>query len=1113
MGQMELRIEGSFEEGWTAQWSLDGVVAGSEIRVGVVDSARLATEGRRFLALFEQGVRPLVEPSVLSSLGAELARIWLDPAREALGTAIGSEGGELVIAGHDARALDLPWELIELHAGLPVGCDAAWTLRREAIADGAARSTVPLPAPGAGPLRILFLTSAPEDQAPLDLEREEDLVLRSTEGLRGEVIVHIAEVGTFDELRRLVGRVKPQVIHLSGHGNINSTGEGVFAFETEEGETDLKTAEQIATAVARGSSVRLFVLNACKSAQAGVAGICRALVAAGVPHALGWAASVEDRVASRFTTTLYGELMTGVPVGRAVAHARLELRDQGVVKTKEGPLLDASFAVSQLYGRGAGELLDFGKPREVYNGPSTEHALLGDGVQGLKEGFIGRRRDVWKVLRAMRRGEPTVAFFWGLGGVGKSTLATRVANRLGDDGFHILPVRVPNGDDPATIGRETHSKLVDAIERAFKKAGREDLLGTLQSEKIAPEQRLRLAVEGLCEIRAFLVLDNLEGSLALETRQIVDPGLAFLVKLLATDLTRGSRLLITCRYEIADLKGLSVLGHEVKDFHSSDVRKFFRRNEKVEERLHRGEIPLWMFDRLATELGGTPRFLEIVRTVLRTMDPEELVTDLDGLESGLLTEKRQEYLEEILAQRLYAALSPAASSLASRLAVSELPLPADGAARTANCGEAEARLALGEGVAYGLIQIFEEADLPTLYYPPGLLRSWLVEKGLGEEVKRDVHANLARFWRETFEEGRERDLRVLVEAVLEACRLHAEAGKDSDSFRWASVKLAEQRFERGWLDLARRLLEVMPDDCRDAATWNLLGTIDLAEGSYREAREKFGRALGIARTAGSLADVASATVNLGFVDLKVGDFVAARARFQQALSDFGAIGDQEGEASVLHQLGLLDAEEGHPLEARIKLERSLALEEKIGNRAGQAATLHVLGSVALALRDYRTAANMLEKALKIDQEFGNKAGEASDLHFLGNIDLEKRAFNESREKFQKALSIRQSVGDRAGEAATWAQLGAVSFRIGRADASFRLTGLAFLILSAIGDVEAKIVERNLGGVSKQLGYGEAEVQTLLAEVWAGYMRDRGWDLLEKAFPEPTAYEPPPPPPL
>lgn len=399
------------QPGWTGRWSVDGVPAGAPFRVAGQDAADLVVVSRGFLDLFERRQRPVVEASTLAGLGAALHRLWFAPAWIDLAPRIPASGADLVVASAAAEVLNLPWELVEITPGLPLGCDPGWTLRRLPPLPGG--MALDVPPPGAGPLRVLFLAAAPTDQALLDFEKEEDLLLRAA-GADPEVSLCFAESGSFAELEELVDRVRPQVVHLSGHGDVTADGRGVFAFEDEDGRTDLRTAEEIVAGIGRGSGVRCLVLNGCKTSQAATAGLRRALAAAGVPLAVGWSASVADDMAFHFAEEVYRRLRTGMPVGRAAAHARRRLREKGRVQQGGAPVQDASFALVQVWGGdGRGELFDRRLTPEKVSGARTVYALLGDGVKGLSEGFVGRRRQIQALLPPLRRGTARMAVLTG----------------------------------------------------------------------------------------------------------------------------------------------------------------------------------------------------------------------------------------------------------------------------------------------------------------------------------------------------------------------------------------------------------------------------------------------------------------------------------------------------------------------------------------------------------------------------------------------------------------------------------------------------------------------------------------------------------------------------
>jgi hypothetical protein len=241
---------------------------------------------------------------------------------------------------------------------------------------------------------------------------------------------------------------------------------------------------------------------------------------------------VDDR-ANEFTETLYRRLAHGEPLSQAVAHARDTVRRSGALRQGDVEMQDATFALAQMYCSDDGaDLYDSAAPRRPWQGPRIVHELLGDGVEGLREGFVGRRRDVQRLVPLLRDGDVTFVVITGIGGAGKSTLATRAANRLAAAGFVVRPVRAAEGPSAPERARLTLSKVISTLSDAFLTQGRADLHRLLTSGEIALDQRLRLAVDGLNELRLLIVLDNFEDCLDLDSRRTSDPDLAECYRLL-----------------------------------------------------------------------------------------------------------------------------------------------------------------------------------------------------------------------------------------------------------------------------------------------------------------------------------------------------------------------------------------------------------------------------------------------------------------------------------------------------------------------------------------------------------------------------------------------------
>ena len=384
-----------------------------------------------------------------------------------------------------------------------------------------------------------------------------------------------------------------------------------------------------------------------------------------------------------------------------------------------------------------------------------------------------------------------------------------------------------------------------------------------------------------------------------------------------------------------------------------------------------------------------------------------------------------------------------------------------------------------------------------------------------------------------------------IDVELAACRVHARRGGDIPTFRWATVRLANGLMPRAEWFAARALLNEIPDDDHDAeslrslasvedslgewktarsllerarksladdrageaVTWYQLASIDLEEGAYPAAREKFVRSLGITQAIGDRAGEAATWQNLATIDLREGAYPAAREKFARSLEITQAIGDRAGEAGTWHQLATIDLNEGAYPAAREKFVRSLGITQAIGDRAGEAATWHQLASIDLEEGAYAAAREKFARSLAIDQATGNRADEAVTWHQLATIDLNEGAYPAAREKFARSLEIQQAIGDRAREAAVFFQFGALACKLGRNHDGARLIAICYLIDKAIGHGDAESDFRALDGLCQSLGYDQARFDAVLVEAGREYQRDRGWALIERALAEGDARKP------
>ena len=594
--------------------------------------------------------------------------------------------------------------------------------------------------------------------------------------------------------------------------------------------------------------------------------------------------------------------------------------------------------------------------------------------------------------------------------------------------------------------------------------------GILNDPDLDDATKLQLIVQFLndpqCKAQLLIILDNLEDALDFQTLQIADPALAAFYGQLMTGLRRNSRAIITSRYipEGTPRQDPCVFVKEaLGDFEEHHTLKFFSRDADVAHRIRNNDLPMSVVKQAIPVVGGTPRFLGVVRDLLRKLDAEELRQELDRLASGWksledesdspgeLEQARDKYLTEILGPKLFDRMSPLAQMLLTRLSLSQLPLPNDGllelCATTTVSDTAEpaqedpgadalaAAISLAED--YGLLTQFLDRDGPTLYHTPQLWRAWLATPDrLSDREASHTHQTLATFWRKAFESDRESELRVSFMAELEACRHHALGCASLPDLRWATLRLAQTHHRISGFQEARRLLLDLkswitdhghPIGAYDVHCLHLTGRCEESLSNWQVARKCYEEALECEFGDSKEDRTGRAAIlhNLAGLHVREGDYPVAREKFQRALEIKQQIGDRAGEAATWHNLASIDIREGNYPKARENFQRSLETKQQIGDRAGEAATWHQLASIDVYEGNYPKARENFQRSLEIKQQIGDRAGEAATWHGLASIDLNEGNYPKARENFQRALEMRQQIGDRAGEAATWHNLASI----------------------------------------------------------------------------------------
>ena len=223
-----------------------------------------------------------------------------------------------------------------------------------------------------------------------------------------------------------------------------------------------------------------------------------------------------------------------------------------------------------------------------------------------------------------------------------------------------------------------------------------------------------------------------------------------------------------------------------------------------------------------------------------------------------------------------------------------------------------------------------------------------------------------------------------------------------------------------WLEAQRDAARAMRDRGQEGAALGNLGLAYADLGEPRRAIEFYEQALKAMQEIGDKRAEGSILGNLGLAYADLGEPRRAIVFYEQDLMIAREIGDRRGEGSVLGNLGLAYADLGEPRRAIEFHEQALKVMQEIGDKRAEGSILGNLGVAYKNLGEPRRAIEFHEQALIIDREIGDRRGEGSD---LGNLGLAYAALGEPRraiEFYEQQLVITREIGDRSGEAnASW----------------------------------------------------------------------------------------------
>jgi tetratricopeptide (TPR) repeat protein len=808
------------------------------------------------------------------------------------------------------------------------------------------------------PLRILLAGAEPRSLRLLSLDEEIERVCKAVER-PGEIEVQSLAHTTPESLRRALTEGKEfHVLHFMGHGDFDPTsGEGEILFEDGRRGTSNVPGCWLADQLRDRISLRLVFLNTCRTARSVApspfGGVATALVQAGVPAVLAMQFPIADSAAIVFSETVYRCLAAGDPIDAAVTEGRHAMAARTPKLLAWGtPVLFSHVPDGRLFISGRP------KPSKTTTvpPPSTASALRPlHQLPAPPADFVGREPELAELRAAMATGGFTICGLLGMGGVGKTALALKLAHefrRAFPDGQIYLDLRGMSENPIAPDEAAAH------VIRSF------------HPETPLPEapQLAALYREVLHDKRVLLLMDNAAD------REQVEP-------LLPPD---TCALLVTSRQRFS-LPGL--FRRDLDQLPAEDACALLR---KISPRIGDQDATL------AHLCGFLPFALRLAASTLAERTDLKVADYLHRLEQ----EGQKAKLGEAALGVSYALLPEALQERFRALAVFPVGFDAPAAAAVWNLTgkEEETDEALGELVRRSLLEGEEGRyrlhDLTRAY----ARFSFTYEE---EEAARARHAHhfvtVLSAATELYLQGnehilsglsifdRERSNILAGQAwAVERADVSDDAARVANQFPYSGAHLLKLRLspheQIAWVEPGLAGARKLGDRLLEGAHLGGLGIAYAALGETHQAIEHFEHYLAIARETGDRRGEGNALGNLGNAYADLGETRRAIDLHAQDLAIRREIGDRRGEGNALGNLGTAYADLGETRQAIELYEQRLEIAREIGDRRGEANASWNLGAAYEKLGEIARAVNCMQACVDFEREVGLPDAEKDAAH-------------------------------------------------------------------------------------------------------------------------------------
>ncbi|MEO0804147.1 MAG: tetratricopeptide repeat protein, partial [Cyanobacteria bacterium J06642_2] len=545
--------------------------------------------------------------------------------------------------------------------------------------------------------------------------------------------------------------------------------------------------------------------------------------------------------------------------------------------------------------------------QEQFLDPKTQDVRVATAAE-----FVGRRRLLQRGLRQLRQGWGLMLH--GLGGVGKSTVAARLLERL-----------QPAGYEPVVMYRQLdEQKLLRRLSARQSELGQQ----CLQSD-LPLEQRLtQFLARGLVEPdrKLCFILDDFEANIELRAdgQPILKSAVVETLTALLQGLKRANkphRLILTSRYDVT----FPVLDGEIEreELAALQGAELEKKCQRLDAFSRQSQVAPELQAEARTAADGNPRLLEWLDKVLRELQGNVAEEILERVKA-----EEERFREEILAAALLEKQSEALKTILARGSIFRLPVP-EAVMQEVWAIVSDAQALQQRAVALGLLEVSQRGRTRHLRVPQ-ILQPLLPTTETDEDLWKVASDLLYRAWWEV-------ETRTTEEQVFELLRL-AEGAQQPERAAFLGNHIALRYEKRGRyreaIPLLQHALQIREEQLGashpdTASSLNNLALLYDSTGKYAEAEPLYLRVLQIReeQLGASHPDTATSLNNLAGLYKSTGKYAEAEPLYLRALQireeQLGA--SHPDTATSLNNLALLYDSTGKYAEAEPLYLRTIAI--------------------------------------------------------------------------------------------------------------------------------------------------------------------------------------------